>query len=641
MILRAGIGVCRRLGLAIAVIALLNAPALARERILLFKSDVRIGSDGTLRVTETIRVMAEGKEIRRGILRDFPTKYSTPQGLNQNVGFRLISVSRDGAVESHSVEDISNGKRIRIGSRDVMLRKGVHEYRIAYETTRQLGFFADYDELYWNASGHGWTFSIDSIEALITLPPGGKTVQLDAYTGAMGDTGKDYKVHNLANGQILFTTTKPMPPGSGLTVAVAFPKGLVPEPTAEDKLYLLLHDNQSLVYLYVGLLIVAGFYIAAWLMFGRDRRQETVIPLFKPPEGFTPAAIRFIYRMAYDPKTMTVAIVNLAVKGAVEIVDDDGSYQLQLHEGDTGKLHKREERLLFGLLGHTGQVTISQTNHVRLGKAKRQLRDDLDAEYDAVIFLKNRWLFLFGAGFSILVLAVSLLLGGADPGIIFMLVWLTGWIGGVGAMMYKLLRHWRMALNSLPQMIGMLIGVVFLLPFMFAPIGVMFGFGETDLLPLFAGVALMALINILFFHLLKAPTAAGREVLAEIEGFRMYLMAAEKERLDFLHPPKRTPELFEKYLPYALALDVENEWGDQFSGVLAAAAERGATYSPRWYHGRSYDRFDAGSFSSNLGSGFSSATAAAATAPGNSSSGGSSGGGSSGGGGGGGGGSGW
>jgi uncharacterized membrane protein len=125
----------------------------------------------------------------------------------------------------------------------------------------------------------------------------------------------------------------------------------------------------------------------------------------------------------------------------------------------------------------------------------------------------------------------------------------------------------------------------------------------------------------------------------QIEGFKIYLSVAEKDRLEMLHPPEKTPELFEKYLPYALVLDVENEWSEQFAEVLARAQEEGRPYTPVWYHGRSWDAFSPSRFSNTLGSSFAGAIAAASTAPGSAS--GSGGGGFSGGGGGGGGGSGW
>jgi len=150
-------------------------------------------------------------------------------------------------------------------------------------------------------------------------------------------------------------------------------------------------------------------------------------------------------------------------------------------------------------------------------------------------------------------------------------------------------------------------------------------------------------MNLVFFHLLRAPTMDGRRLLDQIEGFRMYLSTVEEERLKVLHPPEKTPELFERYLPYALALDCENEWNAKFAAVLAAAAVAGAT-APSWYSGSNWDAGRTGSFTDSLGSSLSSSVASASTAPGSSSGssfGGGGGGGSSGGGGGGGGGGGW
>jgi len=146
--------------------------------------------------------------------------------------------------------------------------------------------------------------------------------------------------------------------------------------------------------------------------------------------------------------------------------------------------------------------------------------------------------------------------------------------------------------------------------------------------------------NAWFYQLLKQPTREGRKVMDQIEGFRMYLATAEGETIAAAKAPAKTPELFEKYLPYALALGVENRWAEQFEDVLAAAAsdpQRG--YRPSWYHGSHIGAFSAGALAGSIGNSFSSALSSAATPPGSSS--GSGGGGSSGGGGGGGGGGGW
>jgi uncharacterized membrane protein len=136
------------------------------------------------------------------------------------------------------------------------------------------------------------------------------------------------------------------------------------------------------------------------------------------------------------------------------------------------------------------------------------------------------------------------------------------------------------------------------------------------------------------FAWIDAPTKEGRAVLDRIAGFKQYLSITERERLDRMHLPEDTPELFERYLPYAVALGVENRWADRFAGVLAAAAAQGQQ-GFGWYSGSGDPWNNPGSFVNSMGSSLASTVSSASTAPG------SGGGGSSGGGGGGGGGGGW
>jgi len=147
------------------LILLLTGDCKAAERVLDFHSDIRIATDGTLTVTEMIAVQVEGREIRRGILRDFPTDYRDARGARVTVPFEVQRVQRDGVLETYRLERMSNGVRVRIGDPDVLLAAGRHTYEIRYRTARQIGFFRDADELYWNVNGNGWTFAFDRISA--------------------------------------------------------------------------------------------------------------------------------------------------------------------------------------------------------------------------------------------------------------------------------------------------------------------------------------------------------------------------------------------------------------------------------------------------------------------------------------------
>src|SRR5262249_14894609 len=196
--------------------------------------------------------------------------YAAGDGARVEVGFSVQSVARDGAPESFATEQLANGVRVRIGSGDRELANGPHEYVIRYRTTRQIGFFADYDELYWNATGTGWTFAIDQAEARIRLPEAVPFKQRAFYTGPQGARGRDAAVVEERPGLIVFRTTRALPPRNGLTVAVAWQKGVVVEPTSSQLAGWWLRDNIALPVSLLGLALMLAYYINAWRRVGRD-----------------------------------------------------------------------------------------------------------------------------------------------------------------------------------------------------------------------------------------------------------------------------------------------------------------------------------------------------------------------------------
>jgi uncharacterized membrane protein len=151
-------------------------------------------------------------------------------------------------------------------------------------------------------------------------------------------------------------------------------------------------------------------------------------------------------------------------------------------------------------------------------------------------------------------------------------------------------------------------------------------------------ILILLVLNIVFFFLLRRRTVEGRKLQDEIEGFKLFLSVTEKDRMNFHNPPGKTPELFEKFLPYALALGVEQNWAEQFSKVFEEMSKTANGYHPAWYVGNDFNTLSAVGFATNFSGSFSHAISASSTAPGSSS---GFGGGFSGGGGGGGGGGGW
>jgi uncharacterized membrane protein YgcG len=626
--------------LAILVFLAGAAPVSAQsERILNFKSLIVVNRNASLTVTEDITVEADRREIKRGIVRDFPTTYKDRLGNTVTVGFHLEEVRRDGRPEAYHTQSVSNGIKIYIGKKDVFLSPGEYTYTIKYRVDRELGFFKDFDELYWNVTGNGWTFGIDRAEAVIELPPGARILQHAAYTGYQGGRGKDFTVQTGDHG-IVFKTTRPLAPREGLTVAVAWPKGVVSEPSGQERVGFFLRENASTAIGLIWLLVLLGFYLWAWFRVGRDPAKGTIIPLYAPPAGFSPAGVRFVSRMGYDDKAFAAAVVDMAVKGGVLIQEDKGDYTLVHRDGAKEALSRDEQQVTAKLFSGSQSVKLETENHTKIKGAIDALKKNLQMELEKIYFVTNSGYLGPGVAITLLGAAFVVLMSRDRMAAGFGALWLTIWTVACYVLAVTVYRRWQAVRGGgLLKMGAALFTTLFALPFF---VGEIFGvvmLGTALSIPGAATLAAMGFLNALFYHLLKAPTLSGRKIMDQIEGFKLYLSVAEKMRLNLLNPPEKTPALFEKYLPFALALDVENAWSEQFAEVLAKAGTETQPYSPVWYSGSSWDSFHTSRFTDSLGSSFAGAISSSSSPPGSSS--GSGGGGFSGGGGGGGGGSGW
>ena len=629
----------RRRGLAALLALGLSSAANADERILRFSSDVQIQHDSSLAVTETIDVRAENNAINHGIYRDFPTRYSGRHGSQVRVGFTFEGATLDGTPVPASVEAARNGVRIKLGDPETYVSVGEHRYQLRYRTTRQIGRFAGFDELYWNATGNGWMFPIDVAEARIRLPSAVRFGQRAVYTGAQGSTATNAEVIDERPGDIAFRTTRGLDPYEGMTVAVAFPKDVVDGPSSGSRLLDWLADYGPPAAGSIALLGLLLFYYFAWRRAGRDPRAGTVVPLFSPSDDLTPAAMRYVTKMGSDNRTFAAALVDMGVRGHIRLVEEDGGWlsrdKTRLERLMSDQPLPEEEQIALTQLVSPGEsILMDQKNHKEFAAAKNSLEMNLKRKYEGVLFNKNwGWaiagVLLFAAALWLVAATVV-----AASGIA-----LTNVLLPVGAAVTTaLLLLWIQSATAVGKCLMMIVAMIFAAlalatggPVIAQALAI--GWWQPFVLPLLAAPLVLSA-----FAWIDAPTKAGRQVLDRIAGFKQYLSITERERLDRMHPPEDTPELFERYLPYAIALGVENRWAERFAGVLAAAAAQGQT-GMAWYSGHHSPWSDPDGFANSVGSSLSSTISSASTAPGSSS--GSGGGGSSGGGGGGGGGGGW
>lgn len=623
-------------GLIVAVAGVFlacGADCRAAEEILSFESRIAVLVDGSLEVTESIRVRVEGNEIRRGIYRDFPTLYRGVWGLRVEVPFQVEGVERDGRAEPWRQERRGNGVRVYFGSSGVMLPHGETTYVFRYKTSRQLGFFDGYDELYWNVTGSGWAFPVLSASACVDLPPGAWVKSAEAFTGPPGSRASEVEIARRAGCDVYLRTTRVLPPGEGFTIVVAWNKGIVTPLGGSEWLWDLVGANKGVAAGIAGLLAALGYFLSVWWLRGRDPARGVIVPLYAPPEGMTPQDVRYLRGLGTcDEKSFACAVLHLAVQGALKI-SRYAKKSYSIERGSGAPVDEGEKRLFQSIFRDGSPLPLTPSNHKTVQGARKELGEILKEKH-AGAYEKNSGLWMTGLGITLVPLAISLFDANELGGAAFMLVWLSFWSVGCGALAVAVGSAWRSGspLGAIPI-------TLFALPFFG---GWCFGlWALMNAASLWVSFLYLAgvVMCMVFLILLKQPTVATQSLRDRIEGFREYLSVGEADRLALENPPERTPELFEKFLPYALALGVEQKWSEQFSDVLDAAG-----YEPRWAGGQTVSKaLTAGALATAVATSLSGAISSSSTPPGSrsGSSGGGGGGGSSGGGGGGGGGGGW
>ena len=430
-----------------------------------------------------------------------------------------------------------------------------------------------------------------------------------------------------------------------MTIVVGFPKGFVIEPDLKQKMAYILEDNQGLLVGLGGLLLIMIYYLYVWFQVGRDPEAGVIIPHYEPPKDYSPAAMRFISRMGYDQTCFAAALVNLAVKGHVKIAESAGTFFLEKLRTNEIKPAWDETVLMNELFGHHSSITLKQSYHKRIAMALDEHESVLEKNYEKVYFKTNAGSFILGLVLTVIVLGITLFsqIQADDNVAALFIVWLGIWSMVVCGLISNAWHEWKRA-HSASGYIKAFHLTFFAGVFLLAEVVAIFIFTKISSLLFPVLIVVAVLINWLFYELLKAPTRAGRKLLDKIQGFKNYIDIAEKQELDYKYAGGKTPELFERILPYAIALGVEEQWSRQFEDVLAQASIGEQHYSPSWYRGSNWSSSNISGFTNSVSNSLGNAIASSSRAPGSSSGGGFSGGGgggSSGGGGGGGGGGGW
>jgi len=535
------------------------------ESIPSYDAQVTVRRDGSMHVRETIQYVFAGA-THHGIYRDLRTRFTYDPDRRGTGQVRVYPVedvkvtSPSGAPSDAAVNDSGDLTTIKIGRADQTVQ-GTQTYvldytvrgalnRITTASTSGTGSAAvtipPHDELYWNITGSQWEVPITRARVRVTAPA--PATEALCYRGVQGSTDA---CDGSAGAESVFSANG-LQPGQGMSVLLAYPVGTVSDasPIIQDRPATgLARLTQVSPYAVggAGLLLaaIAGGMGLLVRRRGRDaqyvgltpgltpvtgegtqapvsRRPEVAVR-FTPPEGLRPGEVGTLVDERANTVDVTATIIDLAVRGYLRIEEVEGQesdwWLRVVSPAPSAELLPYELALM--------QAIFRGRDDVRMEDLKNTFAADMEATqsrlYDDVTA--------------------------------------RGWFRGN-----------PQSVRSGYRTLGMIMCVLGFTALFFG------GLANLNVSVVAVGLFAGGVVVLLLAGRMPARTAAGSAVLAQAEGFRLYLTTAEADQIRF----EEGQDLFSRYLPYAIIFGVAERWAKVFDDLARQGA---AVAQPSWYVG--------------------------------------------------------
>jgi hypothetical protein len=551
------------------------------DRIVSFASDVTLRKDSTLEVREEFVAHSEGDYFRYGMVRDLPIDSEArwdrrlvgAYAKDTGIRVKILEVSEDGTPVSYEQGSDSAYEQVRIVPWEP-LAPGDHRFVVRYEADGVTQFLADRDQLYWNALGHYWRLPADEVVLRVHLPqevPAG-VITVEAYAGGRGANletvwrvGKQVEPRAIADGFEFRMANLPW--AGSLSVSLTWPKGFLTPPALGP----LAHDGGLLIAPTLLLL----YYVVVWLALGRQPQRGAVAIQYQPPQGLSPAAMRYIRTTGCDGRTLAATIAQLAARGCIGIEPQNGKYKLtRLESADPKSLQPSlapEELGLFYELFEDGPtVVLDAKNGGPLNRYLLQINVAMQKRLSNVYFTRNaRWLVLGTFASFLTAIGMALTAHGRN-GDLMTLLFLTWWfffcfffLGLIVVM--TLLPAWSRIMRGLGGAKEVLIGSAVVAVFGAGGGFVLWQLKSSASLAYALSLLALVFINLAAVPALKRLTPQGRQTLEQIEGFRLFLQKVEQDHMQRLAAADPHSGASSEFMPYAIALEVREPWGDHLA----------------------------------------------------------------------------
>lgn len=340
------------------------------EHIENFDTNIQINSDGTINVSEDI-LYDFGTTNRHGIFRNIPFTKVNENNKRVDLEFENFSVT-DENNKSYKFETSTENEQIilKIGDPNSTIT-GTHTYNISYKVSGAIGYFKDYDELYWNSTGTQWDVPITNTKTLISFPDKIEPGQSACFTGAYQSTYSNCEITPSGN-KTLFAASD-LNPYEGMTVVTKLKKGSVAYLPAE--VYVSFWEKPLGKLTFLAIILAAVFWylilpiilVVRYFKHGRDPYVgPAVTAWYDPPvtqggKALSPTETGSLIDESVETRDIFAAIIDLARRGYIKIIESKkNEFSLEYIDKPKAKdtLQSFEKKLLDGIFEDDKKVEL-------------------------------------------------------------------------------------------------------------------------------------------------------------------------------------------------------------------------------------------------------------------------------------------
>jgi hypothetical protein len=559
----------------------------ARPGITFFRADVTVRENATLEVREEIAVRNASSFYKHGFQRDLPisltdrwdTRYVGTYQKDNGIRVKILEVTEDGQRVKYELGKRYGYAQLSIGERNVQLDSGEHRFVIRYTVDWAMISGAGRDTLYWNAVGSERTVPIAEAILAVHLPAAvpGEKIEVEPRVGGLGLSFPRRPENTLervddASGAIVYRATN-MNPRQSLSLAVTWPSGYIHMP----KFVFLRREGGVLV----APALLFLYYLIAWVWIGPDAKPGVVVARYEPPEGISPAAARYISSGITDGRSFAAVIAQLAVRGCIHVDSDHGKYKLSRLMSDRASeaALAPEENFVLALLFEDGPEIVltgamDERNAAQNGRYVAHIHDELANQLGKKYFTRHSGIIALGVlATFVSALALAVMARGRDTSAA---VFTTLWVLFMGLTMGMMIEFsfasaWKNAVRAGTGWIKLLPGTAAFSIFAAVIVYLLKGVASGVSLSFSLMLVAFLLINLGWGPRLKRKSPLGRQMSDQIAGFRQFLEKVEQDKLDRLNPAGSAQEDLDRFLPYAIALEVKEAWGDHLAQTFLAS----------------------------------------------------------------------